>query len=120
MPPGSFGGAWSFIIYGYLEVNTPVTFSGAGNKIFRDGIKGSSSITQAPGSGAIETSSADANLDGSLTFYLTSGLYLEEGIIIPHSANITISGPCYSFGKIEIQTGAHLTLENGTILTITN
>jgi hypothetical protein len=120
MPPGSFGSDWAFIIYGYLEVNTPVTFAGSAAKQFRDGIKGTSVITQAPGCGGLEILAPDAILDGTITINLSTGLYIFNGITLPGTAHVTISGPCTSTGQFKLQTGAHLTLENGTILTISN
>ena len=120
MPPGSFGSDYALIVYGYLEVNTPVTFAGSAAKQFRDGIKGTSVITQAPGCGGLEILAPDAVLDGTITINLSTGLHIFNGITLPGTAHVTIAGPCWSTGQFKLQTGAHLTLENGTILTISN
>lgn len=126
IPGGSIGSADSMAVNGILEVNTPVTWTGTGKKTFRDGIIGSSTVTQAPGSGKFFTTSSFAIIpssdstvstergviDGNINVILSqdSGYTLLEGISIPENARVTISGKCISRDSIAISQGAEVTV----------
>ncbi len=133
MPPGNFGGTDSTVINGILEVNTPVTMSGSGKKIFSDGIKGSNTLTQAPGSGEFKTLAAYTEIpplsgepgatigimDGSPTIILSdAGLTFAEGTTVPDTANIRIKGASISYGKIVVQAGGKMIIDS--VLTVQN
>jgi hypothetical protein len=77
-----------------LEINVPLTFSGTGNKTFRDGIIGTSTFTLASAaSGTFTISSSTAILGGaSLTLVLNRTLNLTNGITVPSAANVTVTG----------------------------
>ncbi|MFI5128364.1 MAG: hypothetical protein ACHQFX_00170 [Chitinophagales bacterium] len=134
MPPGNFGGPENTIINATMEINTPVTMAGQGVKEFRDGLSGSSVLTQAPGSGEFitvspyteipptDTSGATIGiLRGNLTVNLSNGgLILKNGARVINNANIVITGSGISKGKIEVEPSAKMTLDPSAVLIIEN
>ena len=69
-------GTDNLLVNGVLEVNTPVTMTGSGTKTFRDGIKGTSVLTQAPGCGKFITNASFSEIPGTTTTVAT-----KQGII---------------------------------------
>ncbi|MEO6905165.1 MAG: hypothetical protein ABI148_02290 [Ginsengibacter sp.] len=87
-----------FYLNGILEVMSDITFSGAGKKYFRNGIRGNAKLTQT-GTGKFyltnpnDLTSLNAILDGtSLKIFLSAVMDLAPNTTIPIGANITISG----------------------------
>ena len=133
IPPGNFGGTNNTVINGLLEVNTPVTWEGSGTKTFKDGILGTSTVSQAPGCGEFKTTSAFSVIPPSDTSVATfrgvingkvninlnnAGYTLIQGATIPDTADVHIAGPTRSTNKIEVLTGGRLTLDAGSVLDI--
>lgn len=124
--PGTIiGGPFDFTVNGLLEVNTPVTFTGNGTKTFRDGIKGNSILTQAPGSGKFYTTSsylfipasATTNaamqgiLGGTVQLNLNNeGLETTGGFTVPDTSKVIVSGKFVSLQTAEITNNAALTI----------
>lgn len=79
------------IFNGTLEVNTPLTFIGAGNKTFRDGFFGSSILTLDASLGTTTISSVNAIFGGSLTIIINKNLNLSNGVTVPAGANVLLS-----------------------------
>ncbi|HMJ48598.1 MAG TPA: T9SS type A sorting domain-containing protein, partial [Ferruginibacter sp.] len=80
----------SITINGILEVNAAYTFSGSGNKIFRDGIQGSSTLTQS--SGTINITGTTAVFGGTLNVVLSNAMNITNGITVPAGADVKVSG----------------------------
>ncbi len=133
IPVATLGDTENTTVNGLLEVNTPVTWTGSGTKTFRDGIKGTSIITQDAGAGQFFVTSiyeeipATNNtvaafkgiLNGTLNIHLgTNGLRLEGGATLPGSAIINLDGQCSSLQKVELVSTAKMTLSPGSILNI--
>lgn len=133
--PGFLGGNNNTTINGLFEANTPVSWSGTGVKIFRDGIKGNSVITQAAGSGQMQVNAefqdipaSNSNnackkgiIAGSVSINLASaGLLLTSGITIPDTSHVNISGPVTALQTTTVQPGASLNLVTGSEFTLDN
>ncbi len=131
----SLGGDNNTTINGIFEANTPVSWSGTGLKIFRDGIKGNSIITQALGCGEMQIASAFEEIPasnsnnaikkgiiaGNVTINLGSaGLLLMSGITIPDTSHVNISGPVTALQTTAVQAGASMNLLTGSELTLNN
>jgi len=81
-----------FHLNGLFEFSTDVIFSGAGKKYFRNGIRGTATITTT-GAGKIYLEKANALLDGtSLKLVLSAVMDLAPTTIIPAGANVVITG----------------------------
>ena len=81
-----------FHLNGLFEFSTDVNFSGAGKKYFRNGIRGSATLTTT-GAGKIYLENANALLDGtSLKLVLSALMDLAPTTIIPAGANVVITG----------------------------
>ncbi|MEO8721500.1 MAG: hypothetical protein ABI372_10380 [Ginsengibacter sp.] len=79
-------------INGILEVKTDLTFSGTGDKYFRNGIRGTATLSQT-GTGQFYLKETNAILDGSsLKIILSYNLKLSSSSIVPIGANVTVSG----------------------------
>lgn len=109
---GMPGGASATVINGILEVNTDFTFKGGSNKIFRNGIRGSATLTQNSTSGnSFNIIAANSILDGpSLNIILRSPLNLSSTTNVPFGANVTISG-----GNIKNSSISNVLTVNGTL-----
>lgn len=104
------GSSSDFRVNGILEVNTNLTFSGTGDKYFRNGIKGIATLT-ATGSGQIFIDGTNAILDGSsLNFVLKNNLKLLANCIIPENAVVTISG-----ANLDNNLAGNILTINGTL-----
>nr|MBA2563345.1 hypothetical protein [Chitinophagaceae bacterium] len=91
--PGIPTGTSASVINGILEVNASFAFTGGGAKTFRNGIRGTATLTQNASSGSFNLSTANAILDGaSLNMVLASPLNLSTSTIVPPGANVIISG----------------------------
>lgn len=89
---GQFTVGSDFHLNGLLELNTDVTFSGSAASYFKNGITGSSTLTQ-KGKGKFYLTANGAILGGSsLKIVLESIMNLSSTTIIPTTANVTISG----------------------------
>lgn len=87
-----------FYMNGILEVMSDITFSGAGKKYIRNGIRGNATLSQI-GSGKLyltnptDLTATNAILDGSsLKIVLSAVMDLAAITTIPVGANVTISG----------------------------
>ena len=82
----------NFYVNGLFEINTNVSFSGAGGRYFRNGIRGIATLSQT-GAGKFYLTAPGAILDGtSLKIVLSAVFDLSPNTIIPAGANITVSG----------------------------
>jgi hypothetical protein len=134
---GSFGSSANTVVDGKLEVNTPVTMSGSGKKIFSDGILGAAKLTQDPGSGGLETTQAYAIVppigentqtailgivDGTVTFDLGSpaGLTFINGATITDVSRIRVIGKVVSQGTVTVQPNGKMTIDPSSVLSIEN
>ncbi len=82
------GAVGSLFVRGLFEANGNITFTGAGPKIFRDGIIGTGSISQTATSGPLQISGTDAQLGGSGTIILDAGgLQVNAGAQVLLSSN---------------------------------
>lgn len=111
------GAGKDFYLNGLLKISTDVTFSGSGKKYFRNGIKGTATLTQL-NAGKFYLNATNAVLDGaSLNLVLTQPIDLGSNAIVPTGALVTVSGSNMS------NTAGTLTV-NGTLdmttSTITN
>ena len=105
-----------FHLNGLLEVYTDITFSGSGKKIFRDGIRGSATITQS-GNGKFYLENSNAILDGvALKLVLAQPIDLGINSIIPLGANVTVSGSNMSNSHGTLTINGTLDLMNNTII----
>lgn len=106
-----------FLLNGLLELNTDVTFTGAGKKNFRNGIRGTAALSQS-GAGKFYLTGDNAILDGiSLKINLAQPMDLATSTVIPTSANVTISGSNISNSSKTFTINGMLDM---TIVTITN
>ena len=104
-----------FHLNGLFELSTDVTFSGSGKKYFRNGIKGTSTLTTL-GSGKIILENANAVLDGSsLKLVLSAVMDLAPKTIVPTGANIIISGSNLSNSNGILTINGTLDLKENTI-----
>ena len=106
-----------FYLNGLLQFSTDVTFSGAGRKTFRNGIKGTATITQL-GAGKFYLNNPNAILDGAaLNIVLAQPIDLGSKVTIPSGALVMVSGS-------NMSNSAGILTVNGTIdmttSTITN
>jgi hypothetical protein len=129
------GGNDNTTINGLLEANTSVTWAGQGIKIFRDGIKGNAIVTQQGNCGKFMTTSpyedipasSSSNavkkgiIGGSVKINLgNEGYTLTDGVTIPDTARVSISGPALSLANTAVQAGAEISFDPGAIFTIHN
>ncbi len=99
-----------FRLNGLLELNTDVTFTGAGSKTFRNGIRGTATLTQA-NAGKLYLDGYNAILDGaSLKINLNSNINFLSSCNIPSGANITILG-----ANIDNNLNSNVFTINGTL-----
>ena len=132
---GALGGNNNTTINGLFEANTPVSWSGTGIKIFRDGIKGNSVINQTAGCGQMQVNAAFEEIPasssnnafkkgiiaGNVSVNLASaGLLLLSGITIPDTSHVNISGPVTALQTTAVQPGASLNLVTGSEFTLDN
>jgi hypothetical protein len=90
--PG-LGSGSDFRVNGILEVNCDFTFSGSGDKYFRDGIRGNHMLTQENKNSKFILDGLSPVLDGnSLKIVLITNLKLAPSTSIPEGADIIISG----------------------------
>lgn len=77
---------------GIVEINSNITFTGTGLKIFRDGIRGKATLIQG-GTGEFAIQTTNAILDGpSLKIILIALFRFYSSVIIPVGAHVTITG----------------------------
>ncbi len=102
------GSGKDFHLNGLFEFSTDVNFSGAGKKIFRNGIRGTATIKQL-NAGKFYLNNANAILDGSsLNLVLSQPIDLGISSTIPFGATVSVSGSNLS------NSGGTLTI-NGTL-----
>ncbi|MDE3185839.1 MAG: hypothetical protein KGM16_20695 [Bacteroidota bacterium] len=102
------GSGKDFYLNGLLKISTDVAFSGAGKKYFRNGIKGTATLTQL-NAGKFYLNNPNAVLDGaSLNLVLSYPIDLGSNTTVPAGAFVTISGSNMS------NTSGNLTV-NGTL-----
>ncbi|HEY5464153.1 MAG TPA: T9SS type A sorting domain-containing protein [Hanamia sp.] len=87
------GSGNNFYVNGLFEINTNVSFSGAGGRYFRNGIRGTATLSQT-GAGKFYLTALGAILDGaSLKIVLSAVFDLSPlSTIVPIGANVTITG----------------------------
>ncbi|MGN6543102.1 MAG: hypothetical protein ACTHKY_19995 [Ginsengibacter sp.] len=82
----------NLLLNGLLELNTDATFSGAGGKTFRNGIRGTATITQL-NTGKIYLTAPGAVLEGTpLKINLTQSIDLSPATFIRSGAQVVLSG----------------------------
>lgn len=86
------GAGKDFIVNGLFELETDVSFSGAGGRYFRNGIRGTATLSQT-GLGKFYLSAPGAVLDGvSLKLILSQPIDLSPNTSIPVGANVSVFG----------------------------
>jgi hypothetical protein len=86
------GGAANLIINGIIEANSSFSWTGAGTKTFRNGIRGTGTMTQSTtGQWIISGSTAELNGSGALSLG-TNGLVINSGSTVTASSIKSISG----------------------------
>lgn len=86
------GSGNDFYLNGIIEVFSDVIFSGVGKKYFRNGIRGTATISQT-GLGKFYITAAGSILDGpSLKINLAQPIDLAPATFIPFDAQVTLSG----------------------------
>ena len=103
---------------GLLELNTDVSFSGAGKKYFRNGVRGNATLSQiTPGAGKFYLTAPDAVLDGAPLKIVLSAVNgsITVSTVIPVGANVTISG-----ANINNNSTLNVFTINGTLDVTTN
>ncbi len=123
---GTPGGSSPTLINGILEVNTSFAFTGGSSKTFRNGIRGSATLTQNNTVGNFNITDPNAILDGSsLQIVLNNPLNLSSGTTIPSGAKVIITGGnvnnSTASGTLTINglldmTDQQITNTNGTII----
>ncbi len=85
---GAVGGGAITTINGTLEVNGSITWQNAGNKIFRNGITGTGTVTQSATStsGQFQITGTNAKLGGTGTINLNS-----NGLLITSTADVSMT-----------------------------
>ncbi len=102
---GTVGGGTSGIVNGVLEVNGSVTFGGNSTKTFRNGIRGSGTVTQTTAYQFIISGSSAEIGGGTLTLLSGGGLTINSGSVATLSSNKTINtGPITINGTIDFGT----------------
>ncbi|MFT3679551.1 MAG: T9SS type A sorting domain-containing protein [Ferruginibacter sp.] len=89
----SLGGGGTTVVNGKIEIATgaTVTFTGAGTKTFRNGIRGAGNLSAGTG-GQFIINGAAAELGGTGTLTLgTTGLAINSGTVVTLSSNKTIA-----------------------------
>jgi len=94
---------------GILEINSNTSFTGTGDKIFRDGLTGISTLTLEASTARYDIMSAAAILGGSLRLITNNILHFGNGILIPATAAVSVTGT----GSLKNESGIFLV--NGTI-----
>jgi len=88
-PPG---GGSNLIINGIIEANSSFSWNGTGTKTFRNGIRGTGTMTQSTtGQWIISGSTAELNGSGALSLG-TNGLVINSGSTVTASSTKSISG----------------------------
>lgn len=118
----SVGSAGATFVNGILEADANVSWSGAGVKTFRNGIRGSGNITQEASSGSFQITGPSAELSGEGNLLLNaSGLQIQAATVTVRSAKtITAAVPstvALNLGSIQ-QLGGSGTLTFGDNLTL--
>jgi len=104
-----------FHLNGIFEITSDVTFSGAGGKYFRNGIKGSATLTQT-GNGKIYLNATNAVLDGaSLNLVLNQAIDLGGSVTVPYRATVTVSGSSMSNKSGNLMVNGTLDMTTSTI-----
>lgn len=90
---GNIGGGADFTVNGVYEAQGTITFTNAGQKIFRNGIIGNGKISSASGSGKFVINGLTASLGGADSLKLpTAGLDIGSNTIVTIVSNKTITG----------------------------
>lgn len=109
------GSGKDFHLNGLFELSTDITFSGVGKKYFRNGIRGTASLTQL-NAGKFYLDNPNAVLDGtSLKLVLAQPIDLGTGSIVPIGANVTVSGSNISNSSGTLTINGTLDLKENTI-----
>ncbi|HSN08014.1 MAG TPA: hypothetical protein VLS85_03195, partial [Hanamia sp.] len=104
------GSTKNFYVNGILEVNTDLTFSGTGDKYFRNGIRGTATLT-ATGTGQLFLNGLNAILEGlPLNLILSNNIKLLSSTNIPVGAQVSISG-----ANIDNNLAGNVFTVNGTL-----
>lgn len=95
-------GSGPLLVNGVLEANGNITFAGTNSKTFRNGVRGSGTITQGPNSGKIilGNSTTVPEIGGSVSLNVVS-----SGLMLPNGANIPVDA------KVKLTSSA----ENNTV-----
>lgn len=120
---GPIGGANPATINGLLIANTSFTFSGNGNKNFRNGISGNGTLTLSTITGTYNITSVTSEISGPLTLILMKDIHINLGTTVTSGSAITISntstqGFIRDAGSFLIDANGKLDM--GSTATITN
>jgi hypothetical protein len=88
----SVGAGSTTAINGLLQVDNAITWQNAGVKIFRNGITGAGTVTQAASSGAFQITSTASSIASNTTTLSTGGLIVTSSSVAELGGNKTING----------------------------
>lgn len=104
-PTAGFGGGTALTVNGVLEANDDVIFSGNSNKVFRNGITGSASVTQAASTGKMIINGTTAVLGGIGVINPNA-----NGLDIGTTTNVTLSSAKTINGNIALLANSFVAL----------
>lgn len=113
IPGGNIGGGTALTVNGVLEANANVSFNGASNKIFRNGIRGTGNVTLTTGVGKFVINGAAADLGGAGSIITNA-----NGIDIGATTVVTLSSSKTIDGNVALLADSYVDLGNND-LTVT-
>lgn len=103
-PNTAIGGSNTTLINGQVQFNAsnPVTWANSGAKIFRNGLTGTGTLSQAAGCGAIQITGTTSQIGGGTINLQSTGLSVLGGVCTMLNNTITNTGP------VSVSNGATL------------
>ena len=114
-PLASVGGSTPLTVNGVLEANANVSFTGASDKTFRNGITGTGNVTIAVGAGALVVDGTTATLGGTGTINPNA-----NGLEIGVTSTVTLQSAKTVNGDINLQGSGFIVLGNNNLIVAGN
>lgn len=116
IPGGNIGGGTALTVNGVLEANANVSFNGASNKIFRNGIRGTGNVTLTTGVGKFVINGAAAELGGTGSIITNAnGIDIGATTVVTLSSSKTIDGTVNLLADSYVDLGANNLTVTGTV-----